>query len=152
MDNNLNLKIGDRVIKNYENSLPTAIGTVVNITEKRGDYVVDYGNYKETYRYDGCQRGVDVWNMSHIILPTMTTKPVGVPLTSVIMSSSSARFRIVLWVMVGYPLAGFDNSTYRTHNGFCLTTRDIIPRNKTGKSDPVILEYRFYLLLSHALL
>ena len=70
MDNNLNLKIGDRVIKNYENSLPTAIGTVVNITEKRGDYVVDYGNYKETYRYDGCQRGVDVWNMSHIQLLT----------------------------------------------------------------------------------
>ena len=42
MNNNLNLKIGDRVIRNYSNSLPTSIGTVVNITEKRGDYVVDF--------------------------------------------------------------------------------------------------------------
>ena len=67
---NLNLKIGDRVIRNYSNSLPTSIGTVVNITEKRGDYVVDYGNYKETYRYDGWQRGGDVWSRSHIQLLT----------------------------------------------------------------------------------
>ena len=68
--NNLNLKIGDRVIRNYGNSLPTSIGIVVNITEKRGDCVVDYGNYKETYRYDGWQRGGDVWNRSHIQLLT----------------------------------------------------------------------------------
>ena len=68
--NNLNLKIGDRVIRNYGNSLPTSIGIVVNITKKRGDYVVDYGNYKETYRYDGWQRGGDIWNRSHIQLLT----------------------------------------------------------------------------------
>ena len=68
--NNLNLKIGDRVIRNYGNSLPTSIGIVVNITEKRGDYVVDYGNYKETYRYDGWQRDGDVWSRSHIQLLT----------------------------------------------------------------------------------
>lgn len=70
MDCNLNLKIGDRVIRNYNNSLPTSIGVVVNITQKRGDYVVDYGNYKETYRYDGWQRGGDVWTRSHIQLLT----------------------------------------------------------------------------------
>lgn len=70
MDCNLNLKIGDRVIRNYNNSLPTSIGVVVNITQKRGDYVVDYGNYKETYRYDGWQRGGDVWSRSHIQLLT----------------------------------------------------------------------------------
>ena len=70
MNCNLNLKIGDRVIRNYNNSLPTSIGVVVNITQKRGDYVVDYGNYKETYRYDGWQRGGDVWNRSHIQLLT----------------------------------------------------------------------------------
>ena len=70
MDCNLNLKIGDRVIRNYNNSLPTSIGVVVNITQKRGDYVVDYGNYKETYRYDGWQRGGDVWSRSRIQLLT----------------------------------------------------------------------------------
>ena len=70
MNCNLNLKIGDRVIRNYNNSLPTSIGVVVNITQKHGDYVVDYGNYKETYRYDGWQRGGDVWTHSHIQLLT----------------------------------------------------------------------------------
>ena len=70
MNNNLNLKIGERVIKNYDNSLPSSIGIVVNITKKRGDYVVDYGNYKETYRYDGWQRGRDAWNRSYIQLLT----------------------------------------------------------------------------------
>ena len=70
MNNDLNLKIGDKVIRNYGNSLPTSIGTVVNITKKRDDYVVDYGNYKETYRYDGWQRGGDIWTQSHIQLLT----------------------------------------------------------------------------------
>jgi len=62
--------IGDKVIRNYNNSLPTSIGTVVNITKKRGDVVVDYGNYKETYRPDGWQRGKDVWTHSQIELLT----------------------------------------------------------------------------------
>lgn len=70
MNNNLNLKIGDKVIRNYGYSLQTSIGVVTNTTEKRGDYVVDYGNYKETYRYDGWQRGGDVWSRSHIQLLT----------------------------------------------------------------------------------
>lgn len=68
--NNLNLKIGDKVIRNDGNSLPTSIGIVVNITKKRGDYVVDYGNYKETYRYDGWERGGDAWFKSYIQLLT----------------------------------------------------------------------------------
>ena len=70
MDCDLNLKIGDRVIRNYDNSLPTSIGVVVNITQKRGDYIVDYGSYKETYRSDGWQRGGDTWTRSHIQLLT----------------------------------------------------------------------------------
>jgi uncharacterized membrane protein len=70
MNNNLNLKIGDRVIRNYGNSLTTSIGIVTNITEKRGDYVVDYGNYKETYRCDGWRRSGDIWSRSHIQLLT----------------------------------------------------------------------------------
>lgn len=62
--------IGDKVIRNYNNSLPTSIGTVVNITKKRGDVVVDYGKYKETYRPDGWQRGGDSWTRSQIELLT----------------------------------------------------------------------------------
>ena len=53
----MSFKIGDKVIRNYKNALPTSIGTVINITKKRGDVVVDYENYKETYRSDGWQRG-----------------------------------------------------------------------------------------------
>lgn len=70
MNNNLNLKIGDKVIRNYGNSLPTSIGIVVNITEKRGDYVVDFGNYKETYDKRGWQKGGDIWYRSTIKLLT----------------------------------------------------------------------------------
>ena len=66
----MNFKIGDKVIRNYKNSLPTSIGTVVNITQKRGDVVVDYGNYKETYRSDGWQKGGDIWTQSSIQLLT----------------------------------------------------------------------------------
>ena len=66
----MSFKIGDKVIRNYKNSLPTSIGTVVNITRKRGDVVVDYGNYKETYRSDGWQRGGDIWTRSSIQLLT----------------------------------------------------------------------------------
>lgn len=70
MDCNLNLKIGDKVIRNYRSRYPTSIGTVVNITKKRGDVVVDYGNYKETYTSDGWQRGGDIWSRSCIQLLT----------------------------------------------------------------------------------
>ena len=65
----MSFKIGDKVIRNYGTSLPTSIGTVVNITQKRGDVVVDYGNYKETYNSNGWQRG-DIWTSSHIQLLT----------------------------------------------------------------------------------
>lgn len=63
-------KVGDKVIRNYRNSLPASIGTVVNITKKRGDVVVDYGNYRETYRSDGWQRGGEIWFSSEIELLT----------------------------------------------------------------------------------
>ena len=36
----MSFNIGDKVIRNYRNSLSTSIGTVVNITKKRGDVVV----------------------------------------------------------------------------------------------------------------
>ena len=66
----MEFKIGDKVIRNYGSGYPTSIGTVVNITKKRGDVTVDYGNYKETYTSDGWQRGSDVWHNSCIQLLT----------------------------------------------------------------------------------
>lgn len=66
----MSFNIGDKVIRNYDTALPTSIGTVVNITKKRGDVVVDYGNYKETYYPDGWQKGGYYWAASHIILLT----------------------------------------------------------------------------------
>lgn len=48
----MSFNIGDKVIRNYRNSLPTSIGTVVNITQKRRDVVVDYGNYVEIFGRD----------------------------------------------------------------------------------------------------
>ena len=66
----MSFNIGDKVIRNYRNSMPTSIGTVVNITKKRGDVVVDYGNYKETYSSYGRQRGGDIWTRSVIQLLT----------------------------------------------------------------------------------
>lgn len=62
-------EIGDRVIRNYDprcrSGMPL-IGTVVKTTAKRGDVVVDYGTYKETYMPNGWQRGGGVWNCSMI--------------------------------------------------------------------------------------
>ena len=66
----MGFNIGDKVIRNYDIGLPTSIGTVVNITKKRRDVVVDYGNYKETYSSDGWQRGGDIWTRSTIKLLT----------------------------------------------------------------------------------
>lgn len=68
--NNEEFKIGDKVIRNYRSGYPTSIGTVVNITKKRRDVVVDYGNYKETYASDGWRRGGNVWSHSYIQLLT----------------------------------------------------------------------------------
>ena len=66
----MSFNIGDKVIRNYKNGMSISIGTVVNITKKRGDVVVDYGNYKETYRSDGWQKGGDAWRASSIQLLT----------------------------------------------------------------------------------
>lgn len=66
----MSFNIGDKVIRNYDIALPTSIGTVVNITKKRGYVVVDYGNFKETYYPDGWQKGGYNWAASHIILLT----------------------------------------------------------------------------------
>ena len=62
----MSFKIGDKVIRNYKNSLPTSIGTVVNITKKRGDVIVDYGNYKETYRSDGGGKEAEIFGRDQV--------------------------------------------------------------------------------------
>lgn len=69
--NVMGFNIGDKVIRDYKNGMYAPIGTVVNITKKRGDVVVDYGHYKETYRSDGRQRGGDVRRTSSIQLLTL---------------------------------------------------------------------------------
>ena len=55
--------VGDKVSRNRT----SCIGTVVKITDKRKDVVVDYGSFKETYREDGMLRGCDVWNVIYIV-------------------------------------------------------------------------------------
>jgi hypothetical protein len=64
-----NFSIGDKVVCNYSRA-SRCIGTVVNVTKKRGDVVVDYGNYKETYSADGFSKGGDIWSHSYIELLT----------------------------------------------------------------------------------
>jgi len=68
--NDQKFKIGDKVIRNWRDGRPTLVGTVINITPKRGDVVVDYGNFKEKYSSYGWQKGGDVWTTSTIELLT----------------------------------------------------------------------------------
>jgi hypothetical protein len=62
-------KVGDTVICETYGGHLGQTGTVIRITEKRGDVVVDYGNHQETYRSDGYGRG-SVWRTPHIKLLT----------------------------------------------------------------------------------
>jgi hypothetical protein len=64
-----NFSIGDKVICHDSGGI-RRIGTVVNITQKRHDIVVVFGNYKETYRADGYSKGGSVWYHSYIELLT----------------------------------------------------------------------------------
>jgi len=57
----MDFKVGDKVVRNYKYDLGSvSIGTVIKITPKRNDIIVDYGHYKETYNKDGYTKG-DVW-------------------------------------------------------------------------------------------
>ena len=68
--NETEFKVGDKVVRNFHNVVFHDIGTIVKITSKRKDVVVDYGNYKETYDMNGWQKGASIWNQSRIILLT----------------------------------------------------------------------------------
>lgn len=61
--------VGNKVVGEFYMGV-IRIGTVINITDKRKDVVVDFGNFKETYRCDGYQRGGDAFTRSHITLLT----------------------------------------------------------------------------------
>lgn len=61
--NDLNVKIGDKVILCNYLGFTSSVGTVIKITEKRKDIVIDYGRFKETYSLDGWEKGS---NLRHI--------------------------------------------------------------------------------------
>lgn len=59
-------KVGEKVVSNsYSNSSKT-IGTVIRVTQKRKDVVVDFGNYEETYNKDGKSKNNEIWFRSYI--------------------------------------------------------------------------------------
>lgn len=72
--NKTEFKVGDKVVRNFYHAgthdIGTDIGTIVKITSKRKDIVVDYGNYKETYDMNGWQKSASIWYQSRIILLT----------------------------------------------------------------------------------
>lgn len=66
----MDFKVGDKVVRNYRYDFGSvSIGTVIKITPKRNDIVVDYGHYQETYNKDGYTKG-DVWSTSYIKILT----------------------------------------------------------------------------------
>lgn len=62
----MGFKVGDKVVTLKSRK----IGTVVNITPKRKDVVVDFGRYKTNFDINGRQKGADVWYAKHIELLT----------------------------------------------------------------------------------
>lgn len=54
---NYEFKVGDKVVTTRSR----VIGTVIRITPKRKDVVVDFGNYQSTFLPDGWERGGDIW-------------------------------------------------------------------------------------------
>lgn len=51
-------KIGDKVIEEQASGLGSKrMGTIINISKKRGDITVDFGNYTKKYNSDGWQKG-----------------------------------------------------------------------------------------------
>ena len=67
----MKVKVGDKVItKRFCGMGSRSIGTIVKITPKRQDIVVDFGNYQETFDKTGWQKGGDIWYKSWIELLT----------------------------------------------------------------------------------
>lgn len=68
----MDFKVGDKIITN-PNAMGTGgrrIGTVIKITPKRQDIIVDFGSYKETFDKSGREKGGDPWYKQRIKLLT----------------------------------------------------------------------------------
>ena len=63
---NYEFKVGDKVVT----ARSRVVGTVIRITPKRKDVVVDFGSYQTTFRRDGWEKGGDIWSSSMIELLT----------------------------------------------------------------------------------
>ena len=63
-------KVGDKVVRNYNVPGTRLVGTIIRITPKRKDVVVDYGSYEEIYDASGWQKNGTIWNQSYITLIT----------------------------------------------------------------------------------
>ena len=59
-------EVGQRVVIKTRHGYGM-VGTVLRITEKRKDVVVQFSNYKANYGLDGWEKGADVWSMSRIV-------------------------------------------------------------------------------------
>ena len=59
---NYEFKVGDKVVTTRSR----VVGTVIRITPKRKDVVVDFGNYQSIFRSDGWQKGSDIWSVTII--------------------------------------------------------------------------------------
>lgn len=55
-------KVGDKVVTTRSR----VVGTVIRITPKRKDVVVDFGNYQRVFGSDGWEKGADVWSLTMI--------------------------------------------------------------------------------------
>lgn len=58
----MSFKVGDRVV----DSRSEKIGRVVSVSPKRGDVLVEYDNYRQTYDSMGHKLGCDLFYRSHI--------------------------------------------------------------------------------------
>ena len=68
----MEFNVGDKVITN-PNAMGTGgkrIGTVIKITPKRQDIIVDFGSYKGTFDKSGREKGDDPWYKERIKLIT----------------------------------------------------------------------------------
>jgi hydroxymethylpyrimidine pyrophosphatase-like HAD family hydrolase len=61
----MEFNVGDKVIRSNGMSRKN-IGTIIRVTEKQKDVVVDFGSYKLTYNKYGLERKGYVWPTSHI--------------------------------------------------------------------------------------
>jgi hydroxymethylpyrimidine pyrophosphatase-like HAD family hydrolase len=61
----MEFNVGDKVVRSNGMSRKN-IGTIIRVTEKRKDVVVDFGSYKLTYDMNGREKNCDAWSRSYI--------------------------------------------------------------------------------------